>query len=206
MLASLRVLLVAAASATAQDASPAAVACSVEPRTEDEVAALAVVPGAGTPAVPAADDPVPAAASPAPDLLGGDPADEQTVAAVTGTVQEIVACLSAGDTLAAAALYTEEFIRQEYFVEGGPPLSELLEFTAFITATPVAADVQPSAGDFDVQDANVLPDGRVGAYVVVIDEAGEAEVLVFAVFRQVDDRYLVDEVYGDFGETATPAA
>ena len=73
--------------------APAAAECTVAPRSEDELRAL-FHEAAATPVLDSSE----LAASPTPAIAPtGDPADEQTVAEVSATWRQFIACITAGD-------------------------------------------------------------------------------------------------------------
>lgn len=103
----------------AQEASPVSSpvalvesACSVQPRPIEELQSVVATPLseaslAVLAAVGAIIEDAPAqSAAPA-----GDPVDAAILGAVSGTVAEYYACLTAGDQLAAVGLATDHFIR-----------------------------------------------------------------------------------------------
>lgn len=206
----------AAAGATAQDApaplpaTPDATECTVAPRAEAEVRELATAALAALeePATPAAFD----VAAP------GEPADPETVAAVTATVRGYYACQNAGDYLAALAFSTDE--RAGEFVAAGA-LSIAQQAAEAGLATPaagfvdrfVAALTTPDAipaenrvvGLVDVRDVTRLADGRVAAVVEVgrpaaSTRAGTREEIL--VFVEHDGGYLIAGEEDDLGAAA----
>ena len=179
----LALALVAPPLVGAQDATPAASpiaadACTVAPRTADELIAIWSAPAATPP--PGSDD---ATVTPAPT---GEPADAATVAAITATARELIACNNAGDFGRVFAFYTDEFIRRAF---GGDPTAK--EQVPALLATP-AAPLPPEARTtlLAVRDVRVLADGRVGAIMEDVDP--RQKVTVFLIFAQVGDRWLVD--------------
>lgn len=170
-------------------------ACQVAPRTLQSYEALAGK--AGDTAAPA---PANQAAYVPP---AGKPADEATVAAVTSTVREALACLNAGDELRYYALVTDNEIRNESAQFGSPTQP----FLAKLAQTPV-----PGKTTFQlialigVKDVQVLPDGRVGALVVQNDGADpRPEEWVYVIFAKQGDRWLMDEIHYEPTINGTPA-
>src|SRR4051812_32130925 len=96
-----------AASAARKDAVPPT-PCTVQPRTEAEVAAL-VAAATATPGAAAGRDPDGWADRPA-DLPQGEPADPETVAAVTAAAREFAGCLNATDFPRWLALMTDRLL------------------------------------------------------------------------------------------------
>lgn len=166
--------------------------CRVEPRSLDSVIAAVGTPAANMPA---------AAASPTPFVRPhGEPADAATTAAVTATVQEVFACANAGDFLRIFAFYTDDYLR--VFL-AGTPLSE--EVLALLTATPMPLPEAELRTIIRIDAVEILPDGRVGA-IVVLDEPSDprTEEPDYIFLERIGDRWLVDEVVEDGGMPATP--
>ena len=188
---------------SAQEATPAPglvvpdpAECTVAPRSVDDLAALLATPAAGPDA---------AAAATQIAIPLGQPADAATVEGVTRTVRETFACFNAGDFLRVLALTTDDFVRWEQ--AQGFLTAETLPF---LEAPPVVVPPEQRAGYLAITDVAVLPDGRVGAFVVEVDpvlpsEGAETDYLIF---EQAGDRWLLDEVVESWtlaeGE-ATPA-
>ena len=191
--------------AAAQDATPAVadagVACTVEPRPVDELLTLWFSPE-GTPLA----TPEPAAVVPAGEaaLPQGEPADEETVAAVNGTLQQLAACFEANQFARAFALMTEDLVRQF-----GPQAGETLEQARELLEAQIAAGAPAPPGPAttatevpQLRDVRVLEDGRVGA---VLEEENQT---VFVIFEQVNGEWLIDEFLPVLAGAAesTPAA
>lgn len=192
--------------AIAQEATPAAdlpvtpdpALCLVEPRPLTFFEQYLGTPSAATPTDEGAaavegtlDEFVPPA---------GEPADPATVAAVTATAVEIVACFNAGDLPRAFALYTDTMI--ESFAAGEPLPQE--EFDA-MAASPVAALDEQRSTVLAVRDVVLLPDGRVGAFADFEFEDGYRETQ-YAILVQEGDRWLIDEIllFAPLAATPTP--
>lgn len=172
------------ASVMAQEGTPAVGTelgeCTVAPRSMDELRVL-FREAAATP-IPADDaSPTPAAAP------TGEPADEETVAAVTATWREYLACLSAGDQARMFALSSDAMVRRQFFIDRAFGVTEEALFS-FLAGTPV-----PVASDQEVPfvpftDVRVLADGRVA--VIGPGEGGRGDVRIFV---QEDGRWLLDD-------------
>ena len=197
----------AVAPGAAQEATPAAgevldpELCRVEPRPLAYFEQFLATPGA-SPAAPPAGSPAAATAPAAPGE--GEPADAATVAAVTETAREVLACLNARDQRRAAALFTDAYFERLFARSGRLPPEELGAFAA----TPVPAPPSAWTRFIAVREARVLADGRVGAVVVTDNPAApppgpEAAYLVFA---EEDGRWLIDEPIVTLGPAGTPAA
>ena len=190
--------------ATAQDATPAAgsVDCAVEPRTVGEMVELAATPTAedGTPADSSIQELDEGSDFQAPE---GEAADEETVAAVTETINELFACINAGDYLRAFALYSDRFVQTEF---AGISEEDLSFFSG--SGTPEAIPAEEQIQLLGVSEVIVLEDGRVGAVIQVSDPTGnypEGEE-DFVTFVEEDGRYKVDSVVVISAEGGTPEA
>lgn len=175
----LTLLLTATSAASAQEATPASAGCTVEPRTEEELMALA--------ATPYAPQATPAEATPA-TLPPGDPVDVATIAALTDTLSQVAACARAGDINRLLALYSDEYIVQHIFAREPQPIipGRPQDGTPAIPAATPGAAFATS----EVHEANLLPDGRIAAEVAT----GDALDVVF--FVEADDgRWVIDEIH-----------
>jgi hypothetical protein len=181
--------------------------CTVQPRTEAEVAAI-VAAATPTPGVdegldPDGLDPDGWASSPA-DLPRGESADPETVAAVTAAAREFAGCLNAGDVPRWLALMTDGSLPEAVEPDG---VAALFEATGIPTPVEI---VGPEIARVRVSNVRVLPDGRVGAVVVwgVTDNpdpkpSNEAN---FHIFQRVGDRWLLDEEIGGYVQGERGAA
>jgi hypothetical protein len=121
----------------------------------------------------------------------GEPADVVTVAAITATLHEALACLNANDILRFTALFTDEMVLVLFASDPLPA-----EALPFLAATPEASPPELWLGYLGVRDARVLPDGRVAALGDSWDptEPPYGRGTDFAIFRQVGDRWLIDSL------------
>lgn len=168
------------ASASSQDATPSPVMmaeCLVEPRPFADFAAVAEAPP-GELKSRALGTPV---ATPAP-LPPGRPADSAIVAAVTATMQDVIACGNAGDQLRVYALYSEDYLRR---MLGGIEIDP--DEVARATPMPVPPDRQVAL--VAIADVQTLADGRVSAVVRTTDS------FALILFVEADGRYLIDGGY-----------
>lgn len=198
MLALAMVAVVAApvaVSAARQDAVPPT-PCTVQPRTEADIAALV----AAAPTTPGGDEERASdawATSPA-DLPQGELADPATVAAVTAAAREFAGCLNAGDIPRWLALMTDRLLPK---VVGSFGMAALLE----ATGTPIPGEIpEPKIVTVRIADARVLPDGRVGAVVAwtVRQAPGEQPLpeANFHIFQRVGTHWLLDEEMSGYVE------
>jgi len=187
--------LAAAESVSSLPATPEPEECQVSPRSVDELRRLTdealrglVTPGASPPATPSAPP-------------TGEPADEAVARAVTATIRESIACLNAGNMLAAQALATDDAVRRELAslavaLDPVGGLDALLDDPS-LAASPVPIPPELRGALIDVRDVQILPDGRVGAVVevappTVAGTGGTRED--YYVLKEVDGRFLIDEL------------
>jgi hypothetical protein len=172
--------------------APAAAECTVAPRSEDELRAL-FREAAATP-VPTSPEPRPTPAI-APT---GDPADEQTVAEVSATWRQFIACITAGDQARMFALYSDEMVRRQFVVDIAFGVTEDALFE-FLAATPVPLPPDQSVPILPFDDVRVLSDGRVA--VVGPGEQGRGDVRIFV---KEGGSWLIDDWF-DLTSSGTPA-
>lgn len=137
--------------------TPAAEECEVGRRSLEALQRLAATPPPTTAEPTAsADDFEPPA---------GEPADDETVAAITATQREATACANAGDRIRVMSLYSEGFIWRILADAAAQGMSVEQLYDIY---TP-GGWVRPSdrVGLKAVREARMLPDGRVGAFVDV---------------------------------------
>jgi hypothetical protein len=161
--------------------TPDAAACVAEPLTVDEVSAvLAAAPATPAVATPDAFD------------AQGTPADAETADAVKATLLQVFACANAGDPLRFASLYSEPFLR-DFF--GGVPQADL---EAFLGMPPQPLPAEQRRIIRGIGDVERLPDGRARV-VIILDEPDDprTEEPDTVILRQVDGRWLVDEIHED---------
>jgi ketosteroid isomerase-like protein len=187
------VFLAAPTGVTGQEATPAGVACAVEPRSPDELLALWYDPSGSPVAIL-----LPAASPPA--SIEGEAVDAETAATVDAVVQEWAACYNAGDTLRALALLTDDLVRRQGPQDGA---------TRDETQAALESEPIPPAELLIVSlvgELGVLEDGRVGGSYAFGDPQ-QTSTVVFIVLRDVDGRWLIDDMTGaEPLSEATPAA
>ena len=180
-----------AAAATEPAPGTWAAACTVAPRTLDEILTMAATPAAeSTPTV---------ATAPA-GLTDGELPDAASIAGIRATLDELTACLSAGEPLRVLALFSDHILQD---VLAGATVANI---TANLAegATPQA--MEEAAADVPLvrdEDLRLLPDGRVGAFAAEENglPAEDNEVREYIIFIQQGDRWLIDEY-----DRARPAA
>jgi hypothetical protein len=162
--------------------------CKIAPRSIDSIAAALATPVAGTSTI----------ATPAGDMAAGQPADTETVAAVTALAREATACGNAGDYRRVFALYTDTGLRVFAADRGMAPE----QLTSLLAATPVSLATEAWQA-VRVREVRLHPDERVTAFIDFHAPQGTGTVFVILV-RQVD-RYLVDSEVVAPSATATPS-
>jgi hypothetical protein len=157
--------------------------CEIAPRSIESIASALATPVAGTPTMAT------------PEIGGtvGQPADAETVAAVTALAREATACGNAGDYRRVFALYTDNGLR--VFAADRGMSAELL--AGALAATPVPLPEESWQG-VRVRDVRIHSDGRVTAFIDFRSPQGIGSVFVALVHQ--GDRYLVDS------EVALPSA
>ena len=178
--------------AHAQEATPGALigdtapgsACTVEPRPTAFFEQFV-----GTPMAMAA---TPESATAATfQLPEGEPVDEETLNAVFNTLQQLAACLNAGDFARYAAVFTDEYWQRE-FEQFGPIAEEDL---AFLGATPQPLPEQVQAAMLGIVDVRTIEDGRVAGLFDVYDPYASppGPARFYWEFVEQDGVWLIDE-------------
>ena len=159
--------------------------CTVAPLTEGELMArvdAVAQPGtAGAQAEPGGGDTGDEEAIPE-----GEPVDDETVAAITATTRELIACSNAGNQLRFFALTTDTLFGQLF----GPGPIAADDVAAIQEVVEIPEDAYISL--LGVSEARELPDGRVGALSESGPLDGESTV-DFLIFVEQDGRWVVDE-------------
>jgi hypothetical protein len=166
--------------AVAAPATPvAAEQCTVEPRTPGAISEIVTEEDLAN-SVPFDD----AVEYVKPE---GDPADEATVAAVTETVTQLIACTNAGDFLRFLATFSDDGLRR-HGADLGLPIAD---DDPILTPEPTADDFLALGA---IEDTIVMTDGRVSALVTLIYDGevpGERAQLIFS---KQEDRWLIDQL------------
>jgi hypothetical protein len=157
--------------------------CQIAPRSIDSIVTTFATPVAGTPIV----------VKPGEDVATGQPADAETVAAVTALAREVTACGNLGDYRRVFALYTDTGLRV-FAADRGMTAEQL---AGALAATPVPLP-EASWQGVRVRDVRIQSDGRVTAFIDFRAPHGIGSVFVALVPQ--GDRYLVDS------EVALPTA
>jgi hypothetical protein len=155
--------------------TPDAGECRIAPRSIESIASALATPVAGTSTT----------AEPRGDVATGQPADAETLAAVTALAREAAACGNAGDYRRVFALYTDNGLRV-FAADRGMAAEQL---AGFLAATPVPLPEESWQG-VRVRDVRIQSDGRVTAFIDFRSPQGIGTVFISLV--QQGDRYLVD--------------
>jgi hypothetical protein len=144
-----------------------------------------------------ADSMRPVAATPRPILTepatpfappSGEPADEETVSAITATVRESVACRNAGDYARMLVFFTPNMLAELY----GSPATVDPEVLQGVQEGPRAVP-EPRRLRLDaIEEVAMLPDGRVGAVVETSTPRREFRDYLFFVLDEESGRWLID--------------
>lgn len=126
--------------------------CAVERRPEDDLRALFREVAAS---------PVPASLE-SSSTPAGDPADEQTVAEISATWRQYLACMSAGDPARMFAVLSDDMVRRQFAVDKAFGVTEDALFE-YLSATPVPFPPDQFVPFVPFVDVRVLTDGRVAA-------------------------------------------
>lgn len=152
-------------------------------------------------ATPRGDEPgLPEVVQDAATLPQGEPAEAAVAAEVTATVGEFLACLNAGEAIRVYALVSDRFLRTR--VVPNLPTQDALAaleegFAVGVAASPVPQPEGARTTLVDVRDVRVLPDGAIGAVVVVENPTAEPpRDTSFFVLAREGDRLLIDAIVG----------
>ena len=142
------------------------------------------------------------------DLPEGEPADDDTIDAISATLWESTACLNGGDFAKFLALMSPSGVQfflksilEQLGREPGPFTDEELtqyeaNFTGLIEEAPEPYPVDERSSIDQIRDVRVLPSDQV---LAVIDGRIGDVTAIFAVFTLDRDRWLIDAL-GVIGE------
>ena len=166
---------------------PSAEECTIEPRSPGAVAALSGTPSAALGTTVAFAAPI---AAPL-----GEPVDDETTAAITDTIRELIACFNAGDDARQGTFYSDDFIRRAKIATATLP-APFMEVMGAVESTPAPGVPDELASVPTIRDVRALADGRVGAIVEISDTPdipGLSADLLY-VFVNAGERWLIDEI------------
>jgi hypothetical protein len=130
----------------------------------------------------------------------GIPVDRETNAIAAEQVRQLLACLNAGDSMRAGALFSETGLRG--FLTAGTTAPEQAP-----EATPTPRNEEAYLQLRAVTDVSELADGRIAAFALVVDPfTGRGAQTLLFVFDDSEDLMLIDGVVGFsvIGPPATP--
>lgn len=184
------------------DLSPNGDECVHEPRSIDELQELY-----GDPHPAGAGEATSVALSATPaihELPIGEPADEETIEAITTAVRHQFACFNGGDHLRGLSGVTDEFI----VIQVGLALFDE-DFIELLEGEPVHLSEDDQTELHGIRDVTVYEDGRVGALVDYRAGMGPEEGIDgfetdLWIFRNVDGVWLLDESHENLEGTHAP--
>ena len=168
-------------------ASPRAATCSGSRRPPEFFLDLVGTPAASNATARAGAISI-TSGTPAP-LPTGPPADPLTVAAITAVMEAVVACFNAGDFARTAALFTDDFWRQE--VRGMEVVAQGFAEAAAQPPTPVPPDERETL--VGIREVRVLAAERIGA-MVELETARAGREVSFVVFVDTPDGWRIGDV------------
>jgi copper transport protein len=125
----------------------------------------------------------------------GTAASSEEVAGVTDTVRQFVACTNAGDYPRILALYTNRYIEPQFWAASAEGRQNAVSLAK---QPPITVPADSREYIQEIRDVRLLPDGRVGAYVVTEDPVNHPHtVRVVLIMDKVDNRWLIDEIHQD---------
>ena len=120
------------------------------------------------------------------DLPTGNSASDEQVEGITTTVQQFVACANAMESERASSLFTDDYWRRRHQVGANVSKSNPRSFVGLSGQDENAPLKIPS-----IEEAIVLPDGRVGAKLQ--PELGYGKSYQYFIFVEQDGAWLIDE-------------
>ncbi|MFL5760221.1 MAG: hypothetical protein ACJ789_10800 [Thermomicrobiales bacterium] len=119
--------------------------------------------------------------------MSGQPADDETVNAITAVVRGSIACSNAGDILRSLAYFTDAYVARMFSGENGVDYEGFLQFVA---TPPAPVRKGQRLALIAIKDVQQLEDGRVAATVVTGDPSNPfVDEIVFA---KSDGQWLID--------------
>lgn len=176
---------------------PAPNDCQVEPRSLAAILSAAATPVASANGAATSGTPSPFV------WPRGVPAADADVGRITRTFRAFVACGNAGDFARRLAFYSERYLREFYGGLSAADHQRALD----AAATPAAALPADQRAWIDtIETVRVLPDGRIGAHIVVQDPSKHPHLQSFVViFVQENGRWLIDELHPETAGSTPPA-
>jgi hypothetical protein len=172
---------VRAESATPTPDTPPPNLCRVAPISFQELQAILATPMA-----------TPGAAPTSPAIPTGTPADPDTVAGITQTVRELIACFNADEVLRAYGLYTPDYLRRIFSSQ-----DPLTPATYAALATPHLPDAGERSAILAIADVRLFADGTAGANITIRYPHIPVPKTFFFTFVREGDRWLIDGALGE---------
>ena len=125
-------------------------------------------------------------------LPTGEPAGDLETAAVQSSLDQLVACLNAGEPERAISAFTDDYFRRLRNQNFLPLLENVSGF-----APGYGSNVDHKAIPYNVESVVILPDGRLGALLSgpIPDGMNYGPPSgIYAVFVQQGDRWVIDEI------------
>jgi hypothetical protein len=168
--------------ARAQNATPVAGGCTVEPMAQtriDELAAQAATPAGAATTIPA-------------DLSQGQPIGDDLRAELMILIRQNEVCAQLQDLPRLLSLYTDRFIVEQFFAH------EPVQIVETTNGTPASGPIPPTATDQEdmLMAAVLLPDGRVAANVSTNAWGGGQRLFIFV---QQDGVWKIDQINATAG-------
>jgi hypothetical protein len=167
----------------AQNATPVAGGCTVEPLSQERIDDLAAQ--ASTPTALVTATPV--------DLSGGQPVGDDVRDELRFVIRQQETCAQLQDLPRLLSLYTDRFIVEQFFA------SAPVQIEQTTTGTPTGNTIPAGATDQEdmLMGAVLLPDGRIAANVSSNAWGGDQRLYLFA---PQDGGWLIDEIYAGPGD------
>ena len=182
-----------AAVVNAQDATPAPVVCEVEPRPADFLVDMIHQPAPETTPDPLKGVPV-----------GSDQVDPETRADVIAVLQELTACVNAGEVSRAFSLFDDAYIRRLVDPEGLMTDAVALELGQSL-ATPSAVGEEDRQTVDEILLVRQLADGSIAiVFRSRIGEVDESQIDLL-VMREIDGRWLIVDGLTDLDPDDLPS-
>jgi hypothetical protein len=153
----------------------------VAPRSPAAIAGLLAGPAIATPA----------ATTGGTTLPPGEPVDAATRQAIADVVHHWLACENAGEPLRAWALFSDGYLYRLLSRQVGTTEKSL---AALATPAPLA---EATSALQEIRGERLLPDGRLGATVVITYRSVPMPKTFFFVFTRSGDRLLIDGILGE---------
>lgn len=189
-LAVLAALLGADVAGVAAQATPLPVASNVPAPDECRIPLPETIEFPADSMRPVAATPRPIATKPESPFSAptGEPADVETIAAVTATVQEAVACRNAGDYARMLVFLTPNMLAELY----GSPATVDPEVLRGIQEGPRPVPEERRLRLDAIDEIVMLPDGRAGAFVETSTPRREFRDFLFFALEPESGRWLID--------------